>query len=914
MTGAGREIIWSEMGSKICMNAVCGSINTHEWKKGWPLRSGGYAHLCHNCGSTYENSVFCDTFHLEETGWRDCSSCGKHLHCGCIASKSLYEFLDYGGVGCTSCASSSRVCSMRNDKTPNGFGGSKINDGGSKISNGGESQSAPVENKVAHGGVDEGRLLQLCKIMEANEPNLLPQSQRADTNASLAQTKRDVVMHKIEEAGPGFSGLTQSSIGSLTFGKPDNGRTMLEVKDMHESLAQPSLNMTLGTLSGSSNFVLPFTGGILDGREQNKPPSPFQQGQRSRPILPKLLKSGIAGGSETNRGVFTHIRMARPPGEGRGKNQLLPRYWPRITDRELEQLSGDLKSTVVPLFEKVLSASDAGRIGRLVLPKACAEAYFPPISQSEGLPLRIQDIKGNEWTFQFRFWPNNNSRMYVLEGVTPCIQSMQLRAGDTVTFSRIDPGGKLVMGFRKASKDMQDTETSALPNGTPGETSFPGVVENFPAGSCYSGNSQTNKGSMDPHLIAASENLPLADEDIGLHRCESNGDSLQQSVSNPEKKRTRNIGTKSKRLLMHSEDVLELRLTWEEAQDLLRPPPSVNPSIVTIEDHEFEEYDEPPVFGKRTIFISRPSGGQEQWVQCDDCSKWRKLPVEVLLPPKWTCSDNAWDSSRCLCAVPEEISLKELENLVRASKDFKKRRTVESHKAAQECEPSGLDALACAAVLGENVGDPGESSVGATTKHPRHRPGCTCIVCIQPPSGKGKHKSTCTCNVCMTVKRRFKTLMLRKKKRQSEREAEAALKDDSLHKDESETNGTSKDELFHMHIPENEGGQSKTQIEVAEASAGKIDLNCHPNREDMQLEVPGLTMMSLVQATRLPLEDYVKQNGIKGLMYEQQASLGSCLPTQDTGEESGRHLSDEGCHASTSSVWERDSRGEGNYQ
>ena len=33
--------------------------------------------------------------------------------------------------------------------------------------------------------------------------------------------------------------------------------------------------------------------------------------------------------------------------------------------------------------------------------------------------------------FQFRFWPNNNSRMYVLEGVTPCIQSMQLQAGDT---------------------------------------------------------------------------------------------------------------------------------------------------------------------------------------------------------------------------------------------------------------------------------------------------------------------------------------------------------------------------------------------------------------------------------------------------------------------------------------------------
>ena len=42
----------------------------------------------------------------------------------------------------------------------------------------------------------------------------------------------------------------------------------------------------------------------------------------------------------------------------------------------LTMLSSSLKSTIVPLFEKVLSASDAGRIGRLVLPKACAEVSF----------------------------------------------------------------------------------------------------------------------------------------------------------------------------------------------------------------------------------------------------------------------------------------------------------------------------------------------------------------------------------------------------------------------------------------------------------------------------------------------------------------------------------------------------------
>ena len=38
--------------------------------------------------------------------------------------------------------------------------------------------------------------------------------------------------------------------------------------------------------------------------------------------------------------------------------------------------------------------------------------------------------------------------------------------------------------------------------------------------------------------------------------------------------------------------------------------------------------------------------GQEQWAQCDSCSKWRRLPVDILIPPKWTCADNAWDQNR----------------------------------------------------------------------------------------------------------------------------------------------------------------------------------------------------------------------------------------------------------------------------
>ncbi|KAK7305549.1 hypothetical protein VNO77_43455 [Canavalia gladiata] len=872
------------MGSDIC--AVNGSC-THEWRKGWPLRSGGFAQLCCKCGfmeewkrdildplSAYENSVFCNKFHRQQTGWRECNFCSKPIHCGCIVSRSLFEYLDFGGVGCVSCVNASQLSMMRNTESPNG-----------SINNAGDRHSTHFDGRLFVGGVDEGKLMQFCKIVEASESSRWNQAQRDGVIARNGQNNQEA-KSSFREGDAGFSNVMKPSVQSLTFATLENNRSTWEIKNIHESNAQPSLSMYLGNPSGN-NSVLPSAGEAAEGRLEGKTSPPFHQGQRSRPIFPKPLKTGLTMNVETDKGALSQSRIARPPAEGRGKNQLLPRYWPRITDQELERLSGDLKSTVVPLFEKVLSASDAGRIGRLVLPKACAEAYFPSISQSEGVPLRIQDVKGNEWSFQFRFWPNNNSRMYVLEGVTPCIQSMQLRAGDTVTFSRIDPGGKLVMGFRKASNstDTQDASTSVQSNGISAKgTTFSGGAENLPSGSNHSNLLHSINGNAESLLNGHTEHLHLGTGTAGLLKTESyemtNNNTLQQQISVLEKKRTRNIGPKSKRLLIDNEDAMELKLTWEEAQDLLRPPPSVKPSIVTIEDQVFEEYDEPPVFGKRTIFSACSSGGKEQWAQCDECSKWRKLPVDALLPPKWICSENVWDSSRSSCSEPEELSSRELENLLKTNKDFKKRQIVESSKLIQEQEPSGLDALASAAVLGENLIDPAESSAGATTKHPRHRPGCSCIVCIQPPSGKGRHKPTCTCNVCMTVKRRFKTLMLRKKKRQSEREADAAQKDPNHQKDESDTNGASRDDTSHL---EKEGGLNRSQPEVGESSGGQIDLNSHPNREEMQVDIG---MSSPLETTNQnhTIREYMNQNGLRSFNSELQTGQHSSLHTQSNGE------------------------------
>lgn len=52
----------------------------------------------------------------------------------------------------------------------------------------------------------------------------------------------------------------------------------------------------------------------------------------------------------------------------------------------------------------------------------------------------------------------------------------------------------------------------------------------------------------------------------------------------------------------------------------------------------------------------------EEWVQCDSCSRWRLLPppsnplYPKVLPERWVCTMNRWNTAQASCSVPEETS------------------------------------------------------------------------------------------------------------------------------------------------------------------------------------------------------------------------------------------------------------------
>ncbi|KAJ6846725.1 B3 domain-containing protein-like [Iris pallida] len=845
----------SAASAKICFNSYCKDPKSKPpRRKGWRLRSGDHADLCERCFHVYEQGNFCEAFHSDTAGWRKCELCEKRLHCGCIVSLPGYLLLDAGGVECMGCARKTSAVAQNQMWAPSLLlpqqpqVHERPKEHPAKSWNQGTSSFPGQWRQASHmwSAIGPQSELQQRLAFEFDRP---PNAEKliSVSRPSISSQVRRMTNLPEKQASSSLSHIVRDRYENETTGDNQMSTRKGVISDPCTS-SSPGVNFETHPNSNGKPSILKGDPSFLIGLASplSSPNGATDLGristtQAPRQMAPPLTKQ-ISPNPHNQSDSCGEIRNGKSRADARTRAQLLPRYWPRITDQELQQISGNSNSVITPLFEKMLSASDAGRIGRLVLPKKCAEAYFPAISHPEGLPLTVQDAGGKEWIFQFRFWPNNNSRMYVLEGVTPCIQSMQLQAGDTVTFSRIDPEGKLVMGFRKASgiSTEQDIETIKTGNGF----STPPEVNKHTADVTANGSPGPQKGSTEsknPFNAADQSNLSKFQKTGFIQKDGSNA----KSSPDPSKRKSGAFGSKSKRLRIENEDSIELKITWEEAQELLRPHPNDVPSIVVIEGHEFEEYEEPPVLGKPTILTTNQAGDNNQWAQCDECLKWRKLPVDALLPSRWTCSENRWDPERSSCSSTQEISTELTDMLPAKTASRKLKVKVERNDNIDVSD--GLDTLANLAILGEGEALP--ASDPPTTKHPRHRPGCTCIVCIQPPSGKGpKHKPTCTCNVCLTVRRRFRTLMLRREKRQSEKEAETAaavkkqpddLSPEMMHPQGSDPpplagNGISGSSAPHK-TPANDGAiedEPEKRKTLPSPLKAQIDLNIQPEREE----------------------------------------------------------------------------------
>ncbi|XP_074334005.1 B3 domain-containing protein Os07g0563300-like isoform X2 [Apium graveolens] len=835
----------------VCFNLKCKQVMMEPPRKGWRRRTGDFADLCQRCASAYEEGKFCEFFHLNASGWRCCESCGKQIHCGCIVSFHMFVLLDAGGIECMGCARKSFVLTpnpawpppfLHNHEFPDKVKDVSVKNWSSIAGSGpvpwreapswfnnnstqvGLNAKLPSQVEVP-GSIDR------LNAHERVPVHFLDKNKKWDSSGQLIYgSLKSGAFEIIENEVPGIKYEEQPTAYTNVTHRPDF------------SIFEPSTQTT--------NFVPALNPEIKrEIKEQNK-----VSGTHERVTSPPAIGIYFPSSSGVESSCKAQTRNGNSRGDGRVRSQLPLRNRPKITNQELQEISGH--TAITPLFEKTLSASDAGRMGRLVLPKKGAEAYLPEITNPEGIPLMMQDMKGNEWVFQFRFWPNNNSRMYVLEGVTPCIQSMQLAAGDTVTFSRLELEGKLVMGGRKASTPPANQSKRSINTGNEVLTHREVTARASKPGEDLSAPIHVKDNMISSSLLATSQ----ANSADPASRCfkfnESN--NVANDVLDGEtflsKRKNSNLGSKSKRLRIGNDQIVELEITLKEVQGLFRPSSDSVPQIVVIDGYEIAEFEEPPVIGRPTILATDSVDGKFQWAQCEDCFKWRKVPCDILLPSRWTCYKNSWDRERSFCSAAQELTPKELEDLLITD-------AANKINAKKEDEPDtvdaleGLDELANLAILQEGSTLPSSKT---TTKHPRHRPGCTCIVCIQPPSGVGpKHKQTCTCNVCLTIKRRFHTMMSKREKKQTEKETESKHQKLQQPEDILLCRDPGKCSSSHEAVTNDGSGHDpyKKKFSVS-PYIGQIDLNIQPEREEDTSPFSSGGMMRLLQNAN---ERYLKK-------------------------------------------------------
>ncbi|KAL5656117.1 hypothetical protein ACJX0J_035436, partial [Zea mays] len=95
------------------------------------------------------------------------------------------------------------------------------------------------------------------------------------------------------------------------------------------------------------------------------------------------------------------------------------------------------------LLQKELRNSDVSQLGRIVLPKKEAESYLPILMAKDGKSLCMHDLLNSQlWTFKYRYWFNNKSRMYVLENTGDYVKAHDLQQGDFIVIYKDDENNR----------------------------------------------------------------------------------------------------------------------------------------------------------------------------------------------------------------------------------------------------------------------------------------------------------------------------------------------------------------------------------------------------------------------------------------------------------------------------------------
>ncbi|KAL3695626.1 hypothetical protein R1sor_009702 [Riccia sorocarpa] len=121
---------------------------------------------------------------------------------------------------------------------------------------------------------------------------------------------------------------------------------------------------------------------------------------------------------------------------------------------EVHRIRPISESQIRLVIQKQLTTTDVGSLGRIILPKKEAETHLPHLPDKEGIEMCLNDYDVDRtWIMKYRFWPNNKSRMYLLENTGEFAKYHGLQQGDLLLIYRQLPA-RYVLRVKKMAPPL----------------------------------------------------------------------------------------------------------------------------------------------------------------------------------------------------------------------------------------------------------------------------------------------------------------------------------------------------------------------------------------------------------------------------------------------------------------------------
>ncbi|GJS02335.1 B3 domain-containing transcription repressor VAL2 isoform X1 [Tanacetum coccineum] len=436
---------------------------------------------------------------------------------------------------------------------------------------------------------------------------------------------------------------------------------------------------------------------------------------------------------------------------------------------------------LIPLFEKVLTAADTGRSRCLVLPKNCAEIFVPSINDHETEQIVCQDTEGEDWRFKLRSArPKNKGRMYVLDEFYLYVEAMELSVGDTVTFSRLDPERKLIIGYRKNSSELSSNH---LPRAAIASTSRVRDENESPNVNPYIMAPRVPVGVRKKSVVVGStinssrkkQNMSEVDTPNEAQKPESSdhgGNGPCVTVAERVKIKSKKGIVKSyNKSALVSAKRKHFDVPANEAHEPVPPPCCSNGTIELVangvrikSNKKLDRMIRHLVTGNQnatspSLASHDKAKGKQIEIGSTSRSAGKKRKISAFDPTLKESTEQEWS--------PRAPRSSKGKAIVRSSTPPTKKNPSKDKSVAYKIKNITLRMIASSkrtktrnrepeprATVEARVA-PEQSNV--TKKHPCHRTGCQCIICIQPPSGS-KHSPRCSCRACVAKRLRVQNM------------------------------------------------------------------------------------------------------------------------------------------------------------